>query len=97
MVIIGTVTGELSFKTLGPARQTGRAHVNLVHSKDDLLQLQVEKFWRSDFSDCLAESRVSISLEDKQALEIMKETVTLMKGHYQIGVTMKTSPSANFK
>ena len=38
-----------------------------------------------------------MSLEDKQALEIMKETVTLMKGHYQIGVTMETSPSANFK
>ena len=66
--------------------------MNLVHSKDDLLQLQVEKFWRSDFSDCLAESRVSMSLEDKQALEIMKETVTLVKGHYQIGLQWKGRP-----
>ena len=77
---------------VGPAHQTGRAHVNLVHSKDDLLQLQVERFWRSDFNDCLAESRVSMSLEDKQALEIMKETVTLVKGHYQIGLPWKRRP-----
>lgn len=78
---------------VGPAHQTGRAHVNLVHSKDDLLQLQVERFWRSDFSDCLAESRVSMSLEDKQALEIIKETVTLVKGHYQIGLPRKRRPT----
>ena len=80
---------------VGPAHQTGRAHVNLVHSKDDLLQLQVERFWRSDFSACLAESRVSTSLEDKQVLEIMKETV----GERPLSdrVTMETSPSANFK
>ena len=52
--------------------------MNLVHSKDDLLQLQVERFWKSDFSDFLAESRVSISLEDKQTI---KEAVTLVKGH----------------
>ena len=57
--------------------------MNLVHSKDDLLQLQVERFWKSDFSDFLAESRVSISLEDKQTI---KEAVTLVKGHYQIGL-----------
>ena len=77
---------------VGPAHQTSRAYVSLVHSKDDLLQLQVEKFWRSDFGDCLAESRVSMSLEDKQALEIMKETVTLVKGHYQIGLPWKHHP-----
>lgn len=66
--------------------------MNLVHSKDDLLQLQVERFWRSDFSDCLAESRVSMSLEDKQALEIMKETVTFVKSRYQIGLPWKRRP-----
>ena len=77
---------------IGPAHQTGHAHVNLEHSKDDLLQLQVEKFWRSDFRDCLAELRVSMSLEDKEVLEIMKETVTLVKGPYQIGLPWKRRP-----
>lgn len=66
--------------------------MNLVHSKDDLLQLQVERFWKSDFSDCLAESRVSISLEDKQVLKTIKEAVTLVKGHYQIGLPWNRRP-----
>ena len=79
---------------VGPANPNQHFHVNFIRSQDEMLQLQVEKFWKTDFADRLAEPEVSLSLGDKQALKIMKEMVTMTKGHYQVGLPLRHRSSS---
>lgn len=55
-------------------------HVNFVRLQEDkgdtksvdkLLCNQLEKFWRTDFDYSLSDSRVTMSVEDKRALDLM--------------------------
>ena len=52
--------------------------------EDEILQEQLEKFWKTDVRDSLVGSSTSPSLEDKKTLEKMDWSLKLGDGHYQV-------------
>ena len=73
-------------------------NVNLVRSAealkehDDCLMHQLERFWAVENFGVLPEAKVSMSVEDKEALAIMEQSVKLEDGHYQIALPWKQCP-----
>ena len=53
---------------------------------DETLSQQVEKFWKTEFVDLISSSKVSMSVEDQQALKIMEGSSKKVSGHYQIAL-----------
>jgi len=97
-----TICTPLGWTLMGPMeRSIGEdchLNVNLVRSAealredDDCLMHQLERFWAAENSGVIPESKVSMSVEDKEALAIMKQSVKLEDGHYQIALPWKRYP-----
>jgi len=97
-----TICTPLGWTLMGPMeRSIGEdchLNVNLVRSAealredDDCLMHQLERFWAAENSGVIPESKVSMSVEDKEALAIMKQSVKLEDGHYQIALPWKQYP-----
>ena len=87
------VKSILGWTLLGPTgvcKQTGK-HVNFQRA--DPLDKQVEMMWKTDFSDSIVDWKNGMSVEDKRAHEVMKNSVSLQDGNYTISIPWKNDPS----
>ena len=92
----------LGWTLMGPMeRSDGKdchLNVNFVRSSetvgedDDCLMHQLERFWAVENSGAIPKSEVSMSVEDKEALAIMEQSVKLEDGHYQIALPWRKYP-----
>jgi len=82
------VRSLLGWTVVGPMTEyTGRHCLNTHFiNRENELNEQVEKFWKTDFGDPIFSTKESMSTEDKKALSIMEETIVLVKDHYQIAL-----------
>ena len=71
-------------------------NVNFIRIEDDQLQLQLEMFWKTDFSDSLVDNKKSMFVEDQQALKLMEETAVKIDGHYQVALPWRKKPPCMF-
>ena len=60
--------------------------------EDEILQEQLEKLWKTDFTDSVVSSSTSPSIEDKKALEKMERSQKMVDGHYQVALPWRTDP-----
>ena len=96
------IRSPLGWTLVGPMeRSVGEdchLNVNFVHSAealredDDCLMHQLERFWAAEHSGVIPESKISMSVEDKEVLAIMKQSLKLKDGHYQIALPWKQYP-----
>jgi len=63
-----------------------------LRKDDDCLMHQLERFWAVQNSGVTPKSEVSMSVEDKEALAIMEQSVKLEDGHYQIALPWRQRP-----
>ena len=77
----------------GPLGRKGNKDsiANFIDANTQLNQ-QFESFCNMEFNDSIFDSRVSMSRNDKRALDIMNDTVKLEKGHYVIALPWKYYP-----
>jgi hypothetical protein len=55
------------------------------------LESQVERFWRLDTDQVLADSVAQMSPDDKRAVEIWNKSISLKQGHYEMDVPFKST------
>ena len=60
--------------------------------RNEELNQQLERLWKTDFENSEGETRVCASLEDKRALEVMERTLKMVDGHYQIALPWRYDP-----
>jgi len=74
----------------GPLVKMGQPQpvCNFVKADEELSQ-QFRTFCGWEFSDSICVSKPAMSKEDKRALSIMKESICLKEGHYQIDLPWK--------
>lgn len=87
---IRSILGWTLMGPVGNTTQSDRFSVNYTKCQDEMLFKQVEMFWKADFGDTL-DSKPGLSLEDKQALNIMEKSVTYVDGHYQLELPWRHS------
>ncbi|VDI41613.1 Hypothetical predicted protein [Mytilus galloprovincialis] len=83
------IRSRLGWAIRGPIRNTSSSNVINVHfeeSRDVLLQRQLERMWTTDFNDNKSDDKNLMSVEDKQALDIMESSITYEDGHYKLGL-----------
>ncbi len=56
------------------------------------LREQVEQFWKLDSTSMLAGSIPEMSIDDKKAVQIWNDSLTLENGHYQMDIPFKSDP-----
>ena len=61
-------------------------------ARDEELNQQLERLWKTDFESSEVETRVCASLEDKRALEIMERTLKMVDGHFQVALPWRHDP-----
>ncbi|XP_077976283.1 uncharacterized protein LOC120332657 [Styela clava] len=60
-------------------------NVNFIkNDQNDLLQMQLERMWKTDFIDSQKMSDTAMSREDRYALNLMHEAIKFENGHYQL-------------
>ncbi|KAL9958369.1 hypothetical protein ACROYT_G035375 [Oculina patagonica] len=90
----------LGWTIVGPIEKIEDEHsfnVNFVRlaeqrDEDEILLQQVENFWKTEFTDTIASSKVAMSVEDERALRIMEGSVKKVSGHYQIALPWRQHP-----
>lgn len=89
------VKSILGWTLVGPTehRKESNFNVNFVRLEDQMLQQQVEKFWKTDFGDSIADPKSALSVEDRRALTMMEKSATLVDGHYQIALPWRHGKS----
>ncbi|XP_071481344.1 uncharacterized protein [Diadema antillarum] len=83
----------LGWTLMGPTSTGERssASVNFT-SLEDPLQNQLKRFWESDYGGYLVDEKTADSVEDRRALQIMKESATIIDGHYEVGLPWRHYP-----
>ena len=56
------------------------------------LNHQLERLWKTDFEDCVVDTNVCPSIEDKRALTVMEESLTQVNNHYQVALPWRHKP-----
>ena len=82
----------LGWTLIGPtSRQKGspKFKVNFTRPNDDQLMEQVERFWKTEAGGSALDEDFGYSIEDKRAKTIMDKSVTMVNGHYQLGLPWK--------
>ena len=77
----------------GPLGQTEpeEATANFVVANANLSK-QFEDYCNLEFNDSSYDPKMSMSQNDRRALEVMESTVKLSNGHYEIGLPWKNNP-----
>ena len=63
-----------------------------LRAQNEELNQQLERLWKTDFENSEVETRVSASVEDKRALEVMERTLKMVDGHYQVALPWRYYP-----
>ena len=50
----------------------------------------MEQFWKIETSEALANSLPQFSVDDKRAVDIWKQSVEVVEGHYQLDIPFKS-------
>ena len=58
---------------------------------DNDLNHKLERLWRTDFQDCIVDTKVCPSTEDRKALDMMEESLK-RDGHYQVALPLRHNP-----
>ncbi|PFX17886.1 hypothetical protein AWC38_SpisGene17772 [Stylophora pistillata] len=92
----------LGWTIMGPMHKNvgGECHLNVnfvgsaepVGEKNDCPMHQLERFWEVENYGVVPQSKLSMSVEDKRALEVMDQSVKLEHGHYQIALPWRNYP-----
>lgn len=75
---------------LGTPHATSDFQVNFQQA--DLLEAQMERMWKTDFSDSISDTKTGMSVEDRQALQCMETTVTTHDGKYMVALPWRHNP-----
>ena len=59
---------------------------------DRNLEHQVERFWKLEASEMASDCEESLSLNDRKAVNIWKESLTQKDGHYEMAIPFKERP-----
>ncbi|XP_078357279.1 uncharacterized protein LOC144642164 [Oculina patagonica] len=86
-----TVLGWVLNGPLGRSTTTKVSTVNFLQGTKTLDE-QFHDFCNQEFNDSSYESKTSMSLNDRKALNIMEETVQLQNGHYEMALPWKFYP-----
>ena len=72
----------------GSVSVSSKRHFNLNHisSEDISLNQQLEEFWRIESCGTVKENRDPMSVEDRKALKIIDNSISIVDGHYQMGL-----------
>ncbi|XP_063967618.1 uncharacterized protein LOC129271341 [Lytechinus pictus] len=82
----------LGWTLMGPttkSKETTAFHVNFARLEDERLQDQVKKFWELDHVVEDNPGRMGESIQDMRARELMRESIKLVDGHYEVGLPWK--------
>ena len=60
------------------------ASCSVASDVDNDLNHKLERLWRTDFQDCIVDTKVCPSKEDRKALEMMEDSLKRVDGHYQV-------------
>ena len=63
-----------------------------VSSVDEDLNYKLERLWRTDFQDCVVDTKVCPSVEDRGALKMIEESLQQVNGHYQVALPWRHNP-----
>ena len=88
------IRSPLRWTLMGPmSTRKGPSSVN-VHFTcyEDPLQQQLKQFWESDYGGYLMDEKTGDSVEDRRALKIMKESTSIVEGHYEVGLPWRHWP-----
>ncbi len=61
-------------------------------NSDRDLNYQLERLWKTDFEDCVVNTKVCPSIEDQRALIMMEESLKQVDNHYQVGLPWRHNP-----
>ena len=87
------VKTPLGWTLIGPTRdqKSQHFHVNFTHCSESSVQEQLVQMWNAEFND--APGGVSMSVEDKRALDIMTSSVVQTEdGHYELSMPWRQKP-----
>ena len=63
-----------------------------VSSLDEDLNHKLERLWRTDFQDCVVDTKVCPSVEDQRALKMIEQSLQQVNGHYQVALPWRHNP-----
>ena len=86
------IRSPLGWTLMGPTGEVGIGTPQVHFQQTDVLGQQLEHMWKTDFSDSLSDNRCSMSVEDRQALQIMRETISKRDGKYMLSLPWRHSP-----
>ena len=71
----------------GPlGRKGSQKHIANFVQADAQLNQQFQQFCNREFNDSIYETKMSMSQNDQRALKIMKDTVKITNGHYEMAL-----------
>ena len=70
-----------------------QARVNFTVTQDQQKCDLVENFWRTESFGVLNDSKTSLSIQDKQAQQMLEKSTYLIDGHFQVGMLWKKENS----
>ncbi|XP_041455129.1 uncharacterized protein LOC121407938 [Lytechinus variegatus] len=87
------VRTALGWSLHGPIASRGRcdASTNFIQG-DTSLDEQVQKFWKLEDENSLFDDERGMSFNDRKAVNIWEDTITLDNGHYQLAIPFKERP-----
>ena len=89
---VNTPLGWTVYGPMGEPSSDG-IHVNFVRSHhEEMLSMQLERLYNTEFKDTLVDVEESLSFEDQRAKQIMDESAVLVDGHYQLKLPFRHSP-----
>jgi hypothetical protein len=78
---------------MGPTGVTNGHNFNThyIQKDDALLNRQVERMFKNDFNEPMFDSKVTMSADDRRALDKMENSVRMVDGHYEIALPWKST------
>ena len=68
------------------------ASCSVASDVDNDLNHKLERLWRTDFQDCIVDTKVCPSIEDRKALKMMGDSLKRVDGHYQVALPWRHNP-----